>query len=420
MKSTNARLHRTHPTLSHMPMKRSASLVSSALGLLLLAGTAACADSSDTATTDGSEQDLTATASALGSGDHTAKSVTLEVVASSKEGLANPTALGFNPTRPDELWVTNYDDNTAVIVSKASTARPAAEKRDDGYSLHFMASPTSISFGQDATTFGKKGTFATCQDSRNTYNDTQPHNDFMGPSLWSSDPTVFAKQNPYGLGSHIDMLHVTPQCMGIVHAQANWYWTFGGLNGSLDLYDFGRDHGIGADDHSDGKAYQFVAGQVRRVAGVQSGLAYDAATDTLYVADTGNGRIARLDQTGARLAARLQMLEPMVAAYRVDGAKLVDIVAKGTGPVQPSGLVLVGKTLFVSDHATGKIYAYSTDGKLLNYLDTGLGKDAVGGLAVGPDGKVYFSDQKGNRVVRITVPSTTNPGQTTPTKPPTP
>ena len=40
-------------------------------------------------------------------------------------------------------------------------------------------------------------------------------------------------KNPHDLGSHLDMLHNTPLCMGIAHEAANRYWVFGGLKGSV-------------------------------------------------------------------------------------------------------------------------------------------------------------------------------------------
>ena len=42
----------------------------------------------------------------------------------------------------------------------------------------------------------------------------------------------------------------------------------------------------------------------------------------------------------------------------------------------PSGVALHGGTLFVTDHATGWIYAYGLVGARLNRLDTGLGAGA--------------------------------------------
>src|SRR5690606_35478965 len=118
--------------------------------------------------------------------------------------------------------------------------------------------------------FGLPGTFGTCQESRNTYNGMAPPNDFMGPTLWSSDLTVFAKMNPNGLGSHLDMLHNSPLCIGIAHESANRYWVVNGTTGGIDRYDFAVDDGIGNDDHSDGLTWRYAAGTMKRVEGVPS------------------------------------------------------------------------------------------------------------------------------------------------------
>ena len=59
-------------------------------------------------------------------------------------------------------------------------------------------------------------------ESRNTYNDQGLGDDFMGPTLWTSDPEIFGYNPdaveylsdlfgmPVDLGSHIDMLHESP------------------------------------------------------------------------------------------------------------------------------------------------------------------------------------------------------------------
>jgi hypothetical protein len=150
---------------------------------------------------------------------HTIEGVDVVEIALADHGLVAPRDLAFNPMRPDELWVVNNGDDSVVIVFDASTDGRTHERRKDGFALHFMAKPSSIAFGAAKTTpaVGKPGTFATCQESRNTYDETQPPNDFMGVTLWSSDLTIFAKKDPIGLGSHLDMLHESPNCMGVAH-----------------------------------------------------------------------------------------------------------------------------------------------------------------------------------------------------------
>lgn len=337
----------------------------------------------------------------LGSGDHTATSVTLTQIAGPSNELKNPRDLAFNPRKPDELWVVNWTDESAVIISNASTSSRTSQRRRDPMAPHFMARVTAIDFGADATTFGVPGTFATCGESRNTMDGTQPADDFMGPTLWSSDLSIFAIKNPYGLGSHIDMLHTAPLCMGIAHQEANIYWTLTGLTGSIVKFDFKNDHGVGHDDHSDGVAYRYVMGQVKYVSTVPSGMVYRAADAMLYFSDTGNGRVAKLDTKSGKVGKTLPTSDDSTF-YEVTGATLTDVVPASSGLVsRPAGLEIKGDLIYVADDANGRITAFTLSGERVNWLDTGLPKGSLGGMAFGPDGKLYFADRLGNRVLRI-------------------
>ena len=296
----------------------------------------------------------------------------------------------------------NDGDDSTVIVHDASTGTPTAERRKDGYALHFMAKPSAIDFGQDATTIGKPGTFATCEESRNTYDDTKAPNDFMGATLWSSDLTVFAEQNPNGLGSHLDMLHESPGCVGIAHEKDNVYWAFGGYKNEIVRYDFGKDNGIGNDDHSDGKALHYVRGLVKAVPGIAGHTFFRPEDGKLYIADTGNARIVALDTTTGTVGAKVTPKEPMAQDAMVNDAVLTEVVANDGTLQAPSGLEIRNDILYVSDNATSRITAFALDsGKVLNYLDTGLPVGALMGMAFGPDGKLYFVDATSNRVLRI-------------------
>lgn len=338
----------------------------------------------------------------LGNGDHSAASVDLVEIASSAVGLKSPRDLAFNPLVPDQLWVVDLADESVVIVTNASTDARSAERRKDGYALHFMANPAAIDFGASATTIGVPGTFATCGESRNTYDNKKPQNDFMGPTLWSSDLTVFAEKNPNGLGSHLDMLHQSPLCMGISHESANRFWVFEGLSGSIGHYDFLKDNGIGNDDHSDGEYWRYAKGQVKYAKGVPSGLFYRATDAMLYIADSGNSRIAKLDTKSGTKGSAVPAMEPMASSYAMNGAVIADVVPASSGLVKvPSGLEIHNDVLYVSDNATGRLSAFSLAGEQVNYLDTGLPAGSLGGMAFGPDGKLYFVDMVGNRVLRV-------------------
>jgi outer membrane protein assembly factor BamB len=340
----------------------------------------------------------------LGTGDHSPASVGFTTIATADDGLAQPRDLAFNPRRPDELWIVSFRDDSTVIVHDASTDDRQAEYRKDPYALHFMAEATAIAFGQDETSdeVGAPGTFATCGESRNTYDDMAPPNDFMGPTLWSSDLSIYALSDPNGLGTHLDMLHCSPNCMGLAWVEENVYWAFDGLHGALVLYDFAIDNGIGQDDHTDGSAQRYVEGQVLRSPGVPSHLVYDPSTHLLFVADSGHGRIAALDTLTGTAGAPLEPYEPMALYRYVDDAVLTDVVPDSSEDLDtPSGIELHDGLLFVTDNANGRISAFTKEGGRVNWLDTGLAPGSLGGIAFGPDGKIYFADLLGERVLRV-------------------
>src|SRR6185436_15383106 len=176
------------------------------------------------------------------------------------------------------------------------TGQQTVETRVDAYARHFMDKVTSIAFGA-------QNRFASCQESHDDWNDVpQAPDDFMGPTLWLADLDVFARIGqtmPYDPkkpeGSHLDMLHQSPLCMGIAWDRDNVYWAFDGTHGDLVRYDFQQDHGPGGADHSDGIVRRYGDAKVTRVDGVPGHLALDHASGLLYVADTGGGRVMVLD-----------------------------------------------------------------------------------------------------------------------------
>lgn len=338
----------------------------------------------------------------LGAGTHSLDAVTLELVADQRHGLRRPRALAFNPEHEGELWVVNQRDDSTVTFFDLHTDQPRVAKRVDPYALHFMDAPSSIAFGTPMT-------FATCQESRNTYNDQAPPNDFMGPTLWPADFDVYAHSNPEAvafvgadLGSHLDMLHESPLCMGIAWEKDNVYWTFDGLSGSISRFDFMQDHGVGYDDHSDGVIWRHAVGEVGYVENVPSHLVYAADSGLLYIADTGNARIAVLNTTTGRSRGRLEPIEPGTQLWRMVDTELTTLVDATTGELaQPSGLALHDGLLYVSDNATGRITAFALDGTRVDWLDTGLSAGGLMGLAFDGAGALYVLDGGGNRLLRL-------------------
>lgn len=328
----------------------------------------------------------------IGWKDGSPSSVALAVVYEADK-VRDPQDLEFNPSIPNQLWIINRTDDSVIVIDKPGQPDGFAKRYHDPAAAHFMDKPPAIAFGSVSAEWGQ--TFATCGDNDNG------GSDFMGPALFPADLEVFAKNTPYDLGSHLDMLHSTNYCRGIAHVEENVYFVFNSDKKSLDRYDFGDDHGPGNDDHSDGTIYRYGKGWFLGVDGVPSHLTFDATSRQLYVADTGNQRIARLDTTSGTEGSNFSGYEDVVERKNMNDAIVADVVPPGT-LVEPSGIELHDGLLFATDRATSTFYAFDLQGTFIRKLDTGLPPGSLGGLTFGPeDDKVYFADRLTGRVYRI-------------------
>jgi len=325
----------------------------------------------------------------------------LTVVGTEADGLNVPRDLEFNPYNPEQLWVVNRADDSMSIFFDAGLDEQDSEWRKDVYASHFMEEVSSLSFGAEGTYSAGDIGFGTCHESRNTYDGTGSPNDFMGPTLWPGGLEHFAAVNQSfgsGLqGSHLDMLHESPNCMGIVHEEDNAYWVFDGKKGQLVYYDFQVDHGLGMDDHSDGIVRRYVDVELSRVADVPGHMVRDE-TGLLYIANTGDGTILRVDPSTAEESGRASgAMEPLAEYTRYTGS-VVEEFASGLD--EPSGLVLLDDgRLFVSEYASGDIVAFDADGNELDRMDAKA--DGLMGLELGPDGFLWFVDADTDRLIRV-------------------
>jgi hypothetical protein len=324
------------------------------------------------------------------------------------------TALAFDPLRSGELWVTLRRapsnkpcletaragcaalEGQIALVRGATADSPTMTLEKDGNAWHFMRRPTSIAFGEN-------GNLATCGEAR-TDNYEDEAIDYSGPVLWSSDPAIFgATPKPGQNGTHIDMLHESPFCMGIAFERDNAYWVFNGKLGALDRYDFHAPHVIGGEDHSDGELTRYVEGQLARVPEVPSHLALDQANGNLYVADTAGGRILRLALASGTPGADVPTLDPITVHRQIDGASLVEVVAPGSLSA-PSGIALSAERIIVTDNATSRVWWFKLDGTPVGSVDTGLPAGSLSGVALGPDEKLYLSDLLSGTAYRVEAP----------------
>jgi hypothetical protein len=314
---------------------------------------------------------------------------------SADDRLRTPRDLEFNPERPTELWTINRLTDTTVIFFDPGTPSQVSREVKDAFANHFMEEPSSIAFGEG-------GTFATCQESQNTYDDAYAPNDFMGPALWPHDLDVYAQvnQEPWSIlgGSHADMLHQSPLCMGIAHVEGNAYFVFDGFSGNLVYYDFQVPHPYGADDHSDGLVYRWSEVALTRVEDVPGHLEIDDATGLLYVADTGTGRVLEVDTTSGRAGRNLPPYAEPLEEYREWQDAEFSVFADGLG--EPSGVALHEGRVFISDHTTGEIIAYDADGTELDRVMTPEGAGIMG-LTVGPEGQLWYVNASAGVVGRV-------------------
>ena len=314
------------------------------------------------------------------------------VVINETDKVRDAVDLAFNPSNPAQLWVLNRKDDSVIIIDDPGLPGVKWVRKRDPAASHFMNRPPAMAFGVVLPEWGQ--TFGVCGDGDNG------GDDFMGPALFTANLDIFAKQTPGGLGSHLDMLHSTTFCRGIAHVEASIYFAFNSNKRSLDRYDFVVDHGPGNDDHADGRILRYVPGAVLGVDGIPSHLVHDPEGKQLYVADTGNKRIARLDTSSGVLGPAFAGPEPIKERRMVNDAVLVDVVPPGTLEA-PSGIELHDDLIFVTDHATSRFYAFDLAGQQIRHLDTGLPPGSLAGFTFGPDDKIYFTDLLTSRVYRI-------------------
>lgn len=343
-----------------------------------------------TAGSGGSAGSAPAGIGVLGNGMHSLDAVVMTVIATGDDGLEVPRDLAFNPSALNELWVVNRGGPSVTIVFNPGGPAPEYALRSGLGGTHFMPEPAALAFGAP-------GFLATAQEQDQVTQAATP-TDFMGPTLWTADSGTFNA----GHASHYDMLHNSPNSAGIAWERDNVYWVFDGYHASLTRYDFGSDHGPGGEDHSDGVIARYVEGQVGYVPDVPSHMELDATTGLLYVADTGNARIATLDTASGTQGGTLEPNYDDAEQYEMLGATLTTLVdASASDLVEPSGLALKDGLVFVTDNETGKVLAFDAGGVLVDWLQTDVAPGGLMGMAFDGDGRLYLADAAGMRILRI-------------------
>jgi len=318
------------------------------------------------------------------------------VIADATDQVISPQDLDFHPnvSRQNELWILNKGTqntgSSTVTISNAGQTSQATDRRIDGNAWHFMSLSTAIAFSPENENFG---TSPGVYDAN--HNGGAP---FTGPALWSSDMSIYARPSG-GNGSHLDMLHESPYCMGIAHEIDNVFWVFDGNASQIVKYDFKSDHGPGNSNHDDGQVDRYIDISVSRKAGVPSHMVIDKESGWLYIADTGNKRILRMKINSGTKKRDLPLLYEVLAQRREMESPEWEVFAD-TDLVDPCGIEVIGNRLFVSDNSTNKIIAYRLDTKeeLARIQTTAT---SIKGIKVGPNGKLWYVDYSSNKVVRV-------------------
>ena len=329
---------------------------------------------------------------------------TTTLMGTQTQGLILPRDLDFHKDvdRKNELWVINENNlsgrnhgGSTVTYYDAGQETQWTEYRRDSYSGHFMHTASAIAMSENGT-FGNT---LDCQDA----NDSD--GDFTGPVLWDSDTSVYARTNQNGplLGSHLDMIHQTPYGEGIASAGENVYWVFDGFHNAIVKYDFVQPHIVGGDDHSDGKVWRHSEVVVQRSPGLSSHMEFDPASGWLYIADTGNERIIKMDPNSGTVTESLNPYGETLAGYYNMSGTDWDVVVD-TDLIKPTGLDIYDGRLLISDYSNGDIIVYDiTQDPVveLGRIETGLSNQIMG-LKVGPEGEIWFVCYAAHELYQLT------------------
>lgn len=314
-----------------------------------------------------------------------------KTLASIRDGLRLPTDLAFHPDLSrKELWIVNQNNvnvgGSTLTLFETNTPDQSSWLRKDGNAWHFMSLPTGIAFSSDNMNFAT---------STGVFDANHNGTDFTGPTLWSSDPDIYAQPSG-GNGSHLDMLHGSPFSMGIAHEKDNVFWVNDTYWGSLVRYDFVNDHGPGNDYHADGKVWRYEEISTRRLLDIPAHLVIDKDRRLLYAVDNGKNRVIVLDLDSGEKDRTLPLKNEQLAEhYRMKNAEYEVILEDRF--VRPSGIEIFDRYLLISDYATGEIVVFDRDDNYneLGIIETEEG-DGLTGIAVGPDGNIYYTNRTAN------------------------
>ena len=326
----------------------------------------------------------------------TTNTFTYDLIVNSSDQISQPRDLDFHPN--GELWIINKgtenSGGSTVKVTNPGSIGQSDLWKQDGNAWHFMSLPSGISFSNN-------GNFAT---STSVLDANHQGGSFTGPTLWSSDPLIYAQDHGPGTnGSHLDMLHESPYSMGIASEEKNIFWVYDDYNNDIVMYDFAEDHGPGNSDHSDGRVRRFQGMGLSTINHtIVNHLELDDDNKWLYFIDGGNQRVLRLDiTTGTTNGSPTWGPQETLAEYeKMTGFIWEEVVT--TGLTQPAGIDVIDDRLVVTDHNNGDIIFYdlnSIPAVEIGRLKTN--EPGIMGTVIGPEGKIWYTNTTLNKVVKI-------------------
>lgn len=331
------------------------------------------------------------------------KTTTVNIVASAQQGIENPVDLDFNrsPLHPNDLWVVlaSNDGNKMAIVHNAGKQNQVVRVKKDYRASHFMWRTMAIAMGTN-------GTFGTMQSGRP--GNGNPQYLFMGPTLWSADTAVFASRNQFTFGnvlaSHLDMLHQSPNGLGMAHEKDNVYWVSDELRQNIFRYDFQNPHEVGGTDHRDGIVRRYSDVIVTSSSDPDQPAHIDISGKWLYFIDAGSKRVKRMDITSGALRGNIPPEyggEENLASYTNWQGATVETIEASSAIQSPVGLLCVGDYLLVGDSKTGFVFVFDmgANGILKGTIVTDAKK--LYGLEWGPDNRLWFVDNASATVGRV-------------------
>ncbi len=308
--------------------------------------------------------------------------------------LDSPTDLDFFPINgKNQLWVINQrteDEGGSTLRIDDATNIVAVDflQQVDGNAWHFMSLPTGIAFSDDNFNFASSPGVQDANHSGDT---------FTGPTLWSSDPNIYAMPSG-GNGSHLDMLHGSPYSMGIAHEIDNVFWVYDNWNKEIVRYDFVKDHGPGNDDHSDGTVRRYRDLGITADGDIPNHLIMDKQSGWLYFVDNGNSRVMRLDiNSEAEIEELEELNEPLAEHSAITSFSHEVIIEDGLD--QPCGIEIFEDRLLVGDYANGDIVIYDmADFTELGRVQTE--EPGLTGIKIGPDGNIWYTNRSTNKLMK--------------------